>query len=229
MKTVVSVTVAATFLSGCSGMIAQYYNKPIQKDRLHELTEASKIMAIGGDYRIARVQLDRGVRRENDGDYLPSGYQFVDGRWTWVEPDTTQRYDVCAETQADAIFTRSAKSDLSATDEVLRPGTTESTSDLVRFIDESIQNATETYNRTEVSDVVRHLSWQWCNARMNGDITASEYHAGLTLITTEAFTSVRANTRNPDPNANDSKQEKLSPPPPPPPPPSPPPPPPPSR
>lgn len=79
---------------------------------------------------------------------------------TTASPTKDAKYlklQICAETQADAITQRSEDAALSITG---KGSVTDS-------IDERL---TLTYARTELSDVVRQLSWQLCNANMNGTI-----------------------------------------------------------
>ena len=73
---------------------------------------------------------------------------------------------VCGETQADAMSARSTDSSLN----VVGKG---SGSDSIA------ERLTVTYPRTELSDIVRQLSWQICNANMNGAIGNDVYRMAL--------------------------------------------------
>jgi len=75
-------------------------------------------------------------------------------------------YDVCAETQADAITARGSSSTVS----VVERGSVS---------DASTQSLLLTNQRSVVSDVVRQLSWQLCNARLNDDFDSTQYREAL--------------------------------------------------
>ena len=81
-------------------------------------------------------------------------------------PSPYRTYIVCAETHADAIAARSAGSTVT-----VRTG--DSLSDM------TAQELLLTNSRTAVSDVVRQVGWQLCNARMNGDLSPDEYAQAL--------------------------------------------------
>lgn len=81
---------------------------------------------------------------------------------------------ICAETQADAISARSARSGL----EVTGQGSVE---------DEITRRLTLTYARTQVSDVVRQLAWQLCNANLNGQIGNEFYQSSLRSLQDQAM------------------------------------------
>jgi hypothetical protein len=85
---------------------------------------------------------------------------------------------ICAETQADAISARSGKGTLS----IEARGS---------FSDEAGEALTATYARTELSDVVRQLSWQICNGRMNGSLTDEQYRAQMASLQEKTFEVLR--------------------------------------
>jgi hypothetical protein len=163
---IVSGSMAAS-LSGC-GTISQFTNPAISSDHLDESPpELNKLKLVSGDRRLMRVVA------ESKSDLQP---QIKDrlGR-----PIIIYKYAVCAETQADAISARSAKGTL----------TLEASKSLA---DENLEQLTVTNTRTEISDVVRQLGWQLCNARLNGDMEPSEYSAALLDLQARAFGAINA-------------------------------------
>lgn len=139
-------------LGGCAGTLSQVMNPPITSDHLDEPDELNKLKTVSGDRRLVRVTAF------GHSDANPSFYKFR----------------ICAETQADAISARSAKSLLNAK---LNQS----------LADEASETLTATYARTELSDVVRQLSWQFCNARENGDFTDTDYKAALNKLAADSM------------------------------------------
>lgn len=88
--------------------------------------------------------------------------------------DNNNKLLICAETQADAISARSASSALEAVGK-----------GAIR--DEIIQRLTLTYARTELSDVVRQLAWQLCNARLNEHIDQAFYERSLAALQAQSM------------------------------------------
>ncbi len=86
---------------------------------------------------------------------------------------------LCAETQADAISTRSSQSGIEITGKA-------------SVEDEISRRLMLTYARTEVSDVVRQLAWQLCNAHLNGQIGDSFYETSLRSLQTQAMAVLAA-------------------------------------
>lgn len=79
------------------------------------------------------------------------------------------RLKVCAETQADAISARSSKSGL----EIVGKGA----------VDDAIERQlTLTYARTELSDVVRQLAWNLCNANLNNQLSDPAYASAILFL-----------------------------------------------
>jgi hypothetical protein len=102
---------------------------------------------LSGDRRLIRVQFTD--ERDSSRAILADG--TFNSKWV-----------ICAETQADAIAARGGQSALTIND---RGSAT----------DEYIEALTVTNVRTQLSDVVRQLGWQVCNAFMNGALTKKEY------------------------------------------------------
>ena len=102
-----------------------------------------------------------------------------DRRLVRVDKYSQNLVTICAETQADAISARSAEGSL----------TVESRGGLTDKVGEAL---TSTYARTELSDIVRQLSWQICNAYMNALIDKDTYAAQLKDIQTRAFDVLKA-------------------------------------
>lgn len=123
---VVILCFSATWLSGCASTITALTNRPITSDHLDEPEEANKLKTVSGDRRLVRVQ-----KSEKFG------------------------WQVCAETQADAIAARGGSTTLTINGK--GSGTDEATETLLL-----------TNSRSETSDVVRQLAWHICNNYMNG-------------------------------------------------------------
>lgn len=87
-----------------------------------------------------------------------------------------EHYLICAETQADAIAARGASSTLKLSGEEAGDAVTET--------------LTLTTTRTAVSDLVRQLGWQLCNARLNGDMTGAEYKTAVEALVDRAFRAI---------------------------------------
>jgi hypothetical protein len=81
------------------------------------------------------------------------------------KPQKFYDYKICAETQADAIVARGASGTITAADRA-------------QVSDAATQQLLLTNARSSVPDVVRHLTWTLCNARMNDDI-GKELYQGL--------------------------------------------------
>ncbi|HET9638231.1 MAG TPA: hypothetical protein VFP12_03405 [Allosphingosinicella sp.] len=88
-----------------------------------------------------------------------------------IRPDD---YEVCAETHADAIGARSGASSIAIT------GKGEVSESLT-------EELVKTVERSTVSDVVRHLHWHTCNARLNRWIDEGQYYQEVRAIRTGAF------------------------------------------
>ena len=159
----VATCLAATSLAGCAG-ISQLVYGPITSDRLDEPTEMSKLKSVSGDYRLVRTTA--GAPRNDGPDLIAPGRRGMKGPY--------YHYKICAETQADAIIARGASS-------ALVVGEKQSLNDA------ATQAALLTNQRSAVSDVVRHLTWTLCNARMNGDITEPQYQAALLKLQNDAM------------------------------------------
>lgn len=143
------VLVGLVGLGGCAGALSALTDPPISSDKLDEPDEMNKLKTLSGDRRLVRVAAD----------VEQAVYIDARGRRFYA-------YDVCAETQADAITTRGGSSSLTVEGQ---PG----------FTDASTQASTQTNTRGIVSDVVRQLSWQLCNARMNHDLNDKQYAVAL--------------------------------------------------
>jgi len=148
--------------TGCAGMLLQLTNPPITSDHLDKLSDKSKLKTVSGDRRLVRVS----ALNEAESKYSPLESPFM----------------ICAETQADAISARSAKSAISAALKESQSGS---------LTDEAAEALTLTYQRTELSDVVRQLSWQLCNARMNGDLDRTQYQGELDKLVTGALEALK--------------------------------------
>lgn len=169
---VACIAVATLATGGCASVISQFTDPAISSDKLDEAGELSKLKTLSGDRRLVRVVAEEprvdasgAVVRDEEG----NPYYF---------------YDVCAETQADAIFTRSPSSGL----EIAEEGS---------YTDAIVQAATQTNVRTAVSDVVRQLAWQLCNARMNHDLTPEEYRQALLHLQDKALEVLLASAAPP--------------------------------
>jgi len=81
---------------------------------------------------------------------------------------------VCAETQADALTARGSDASLAVTGKG-------------SLSDSITEHLTVTYARTELSDVVRQLSWQMCNANMNGKLGDDSYRLALFELQRDAL------------------------------------------
>ena len=135
-------------LSACATPLGYVFDPAISSDHLDEVDEPNKLKGLKGDRRLIRTH-----RAGSDV------------------------YEICAETQADAISGRSPKSSVSI----------EGKGELS---DELIEALTKTVERGEVSDVVRQLQWNLCNARMNGYISDDEFYAEFQAIRLGAFTAL---------------------------------------
>jgi len=156
----------ALLLGGCAGTLGQLINRPITTDHLDEVGEYNKLKTVSGDLRLVRVAVD--VDRP-----YPPGFPY---------------YDVCAETQADAIVTRNAGSALS-----IKTGQT--------LTDASSQGILLTNARSAVSDVVRHLGWHLCNARLNNDLNEWQYRDALLKLANDAMVVLQQSALGAEPKA----------------------------
>ena len=138
-------------LSGCTGTLGAVLNRPVDSDHLDEPKEPNKLKGYSGDRRLIRIH-----RASPNSDV----------------------YEICAETQADAIAAFTYKGDLALT------GRGE-------VKDESSQALTTTTQRGQISDVVRHLEWHTCNARLNGWITDEQFYAEIVAIRIGAFDALK--------------------------------------
>lgn len=158
-KTVLAGAVSAVFLQGCAGALSLLTDPAIDSDKLDEQGELSKLKGVTGDRRLVRVVADGQRPRDQ-----------------WVRPNEPLYYfDLCAETQADAIVTRGSSSSLNVTGQ---GSASDATSQLALL----------TYQRGVVSDVARQFSWQLCNARLNGDLTREEYRDALLSLQRHTLT-----------------------------------------
>lgn len=103
---------------------------------------------------------------------------------------------ICAETQADAISARSGKGSLS----VESRGS---------FTDEAGESLTMTYSRTELSDVVRQLSWQLCNAYMNRLVSPEDYRERLASLQEKALEVLKIRALAGVPKSEPPKKEEA--------------------
>ena len=143
----IPVVIILLSLSGCTGTLGAILNRPVDSDHLDEPKEPNKLKGYSGDRRLIRIH------RANPGSDV---------------------YEICAETQADAIAAFTYKGDLSLT------GRGE-------VKDETSQLLTQTTARGQISDVVRHLEWHTCNAMLNGWITKDQFYAEIVAIRSGAF------------------------------------------
>ncbi|MBI1682492.1 hypothetical protein [Caulobacter hibisci] len=147
------LSVSALMTSGCAGTLYQVFNRPVTSDHLDTDKGPNKLKTVSGDRRLVRAARVLGSNGE------------------------IKAYIICAETQADAISARSAKSDLSVkSGQALK--------------EEYSELLSKTVERSEVSDVVRQLSWQICNAQMNGYLQNGSYEKMLGSIIDRAFTTL---------------------------------------
>lgn len=157
----VCVVAFATPLASC-GTLAQFTNPAISSDHLDETPpELNKLKLVSGDRRLMRI-----VAQPKPRDQQPAngkGIEFYD-------------YLVCAETHADAISARSSTGNLAIRGQTVS--------------DTNVEALTKTVERSAVSDVVRQLGWQLCNARLNGDLSGAEYGAALEDMRARAFNAL---------------------------------------
>lgn len=115
----------------------------------------------------------------------------------------TPAWTICAETQADAIAARGAQSALT----VNNRGSA---------ADQSTETLLLTNARSEVSDVVRQLGWQICNAHLNGAYEAGGYARRLDKLQHDAMAVLLARSKpeKPEgtPKAGTTAQPTLAPP-----------------
>ena len=163
----------AVSLSGCASLLSQFTDPAVGSDHLDEWPpELSKIKELSGDRRLVRVVAYA------TSDVAPD-FRSVAESDRRGAPPIYYKYRVCAETQADAIAARGAKSSLT----VEKEGA---------FSDEVTQLLTATNQRSELSEVVRQLAWHLCNARLNDYLTGPEYADALIKLQTAALEAVKA-------------------------------------
>lgn len=142
--------IALLATGGCASTMGYVFDPAIDSDQLDEPGEDNKLKALKGDRRL--------IRTHRAGSPI---------------------YEVCAETQADAIGARSGESALKIT------GQGEVNDKLTEVL-------TATFQRTETADAVRQLHWHSCNALMNRFITLSQYQTELKAIRAGAFSTLQA-------------------------------------
>lgn len=139
----IAVILAAALLTGgCTHVFDIIDNQDIETSHLrldHARPVDTRMVTIDGARRLIRSR-------------------YADQSWT-----------VCAETQADAISSRTARTDMDLTGR----GT---------LSDTVAQALTTTYTRTELSDAVRQLAWQVCNNRANGYLTNEQVDAAMSAL-----------------------------------------------
>jgi hypothetical protein len=138
------------FATACATPMGYIFDPAISSDKLDEQKEPNKLKGLKGDRRLIRTH-----RRGEDV------------------------YEVCAETQADAISGRSPKSSITVETEG-------------EFSDELLEALTKTVDRGEISDVVRQLHWNTCSARMSGYITNEQFYAEMQAIRSGALEALAA-------------------------------------
>ena len=137
---------ASVVLPGCVGTLNSVLDRPITSDHLDEPKEPNKLKTVNGPRRLVRTH----------------------------ESASSRNYEICAETQADAIIARSSVGGLNLTGKG-------------DFDDEVKDALTKTVERGQVSDVVRHLHWHTCNARLNGWIDDAKFFGEMQEIRKAAF------------------------------------------
>ena len=159
MKRALIPLLLAPSLAGCASTINAIANMPITSDHIEG--EGEKLKTLSGDRRLVRVS--------------PEIVTLASG-------ETRTTYRICAETQADAISARSARTDVNITGRG-------------SIADASYEQLLLTYARTETSDVVRQLSWQLCNAWVNQAISPQQYREQLFALQSQAMEVLAARAR----------------------------------
>ena len=181
--------IGAVATTGCASTLTAITNRPISSDHLDEFNrngiriDQNKLKTLSGDRRLLRVQF---TDEQNSGRSLLS-----DGTYNtkWI---------ICAETQADAIAARGGQSAL--TINAKGSGT-----------DEYIESLTVTNVRSQISDVVRQLGWQVCNAFMNGALTKAEYKSHLEELRKGAFLALKVDTPTAQNNVTAGTTQRATP------------------
>lgn len=136
-----SLVIAGSLLtSGCAHVLEIVDNQQIETSHLGDKRDRSH------DVRVITID---GARR-----LIRSSYN-------------ANQWAVCAETQADAIGSRSSSSEVDVTGRG-------------KVGDTLVEALTTTYTRTELSDTVRQLSWQICNNRANGYLDDNDVKVAMT-------------------------------------------------
>lgn len=154
MKSILFALGLALSLSGCATPMGYIFDPAISSDHLDEIDEPNKLKGLKGDRRLIRTH-----RRGSDV------------------------YEVCAETQADAISGRSPSNSI----DVESKG---------KLSDQLLEELTTTVQRGEVSDVVRQLEWHTCLARMNDYISNEQFYAEMKAIREGAFDALADKNQN---------------------------------
>lgn len=156
----------------------------------------STVLCLGGCAHIAEIVDNPSIETKQirDGDHriisMTGDRRMIRSKAEMHSVPSSDRTDrtavagtmvVCAETQADAISARGSSSGLS----VAARGS---------LTDQITESLTQTYARTELSDVVRQLSWQLCNANMNGNLPTPIYQIALLELQNEALQVLRVRT-----------------------------------
>lgn len=179
----------ALLTGGCASTLTAVLDRPITSDHLDEFrnrerVDENKLKTMSGDRRLLRVQFTH----ETDASKAFLADETYNSKWV-----------ICAETQADAIAARGGQSALTVNGQ--GSGTDQFTQTLL------LTNA-----RSAVSDVVRQLGWQVCNAFMNGALTKAEYSGHLDKLREGAFLALKApggppGTQNPSGAKLESRTE----------------------
>ena len=151
-------------LTGCASLIGSITDRPITSDNLQKPPMA-KLKSMSGDRRLLRIEGD-----------APDQYHYI----------------VCAETQADAIASRSVNSGI----------TGKYTGGIEAVVTDAVtQSLMQTYKRTGRSDLFRQASWQLCNSYANQVIDADDYKNELFKLIDAAALRVGEPDTPPTPSA----------------------------
>ena len=157
--------IASAFsLSGCASLGNTLLNRPITSDHLEEAGEGEKLKTISGDRRLVRVSLLPGIKGTDQSRNI---------------------YRICAETQADAIASRTGASGATLAERG-------------SFTDSMTEELILTNQRGQISDVVRQLAWNWCNAQMNGMLDKGVYQQQMIELQNAAFEALKAPPEKPE-------------------------------
>lgn len=160
--------VVALGTTGCSSTLTALTSPSISSDQLDEFRngvriEKNKIKTMSGDRRLMRAQF---THETDSAKAISKSDNTLNSKWI-----------ICAETQADAIAARGGQSAVT----VSAKGS---------LTDEYVEALTVTNNRGQVSDVVRQIGWQVCNAYMNGALTKQQYGDHLIELHRSAFAAL---------------------------------------